>query len=185
VRWYYARELWCVWLPVIFDLGGFHNLYMWCNNMLSTKIDWPDSPRSGLSVVAAQTVRACVESIRVTPFLRDLLTNSTRLTRKLACYWSRPAPYINEVVRSIDATTIDQSNLCIIFTLFALFFPFLWSRSNLALVLVFLDLFLHLFFGPTSSRGVLGGMSTPKQPMYLSSPTGSLSGGEIWVLSRE
>jgi hypothetical protein len=42
----------------------------------------PDGPRSGLSAVAARTVRACAESVRVPSFLRDLLPKIVGLTRK-------------------------------------------------------------------------------------------------------
>jgi hypothetical protein len=41
----------------------------------------PDGPRSGLSVVAAQTIHACAESVRVPDFLRELLAKHVRLTR--------------------------------------------------------------------------------------------------------
>jgi hypothetical protein len=55
--------------------------------------------------------------------------------------------------------------------------------SNLALVL--LDVFLHLFFGPTWSKGVLGGLPTPIQILDLSSSTESLPGGEMQVRREE
>jgi hypothetical protein len=42
----------------------------------------PDGPRSGQSAVVARTVRACVESVRVPSFSRDLLPKTTGLTRK-------------------------------------------------------------------------------------------------------
>jgi hypothetical protein len=42
----------------------------------------PDSPRSGQSAVVARTVRACVESVRVPSFSRDLLPKTTGLTRE-------------------------------------------------------------------------------------------------------
>jgi hypothetical protein len=39
-------------------------------------------------------------------------------------------------------------------------------------------------FDSTLSRGALGGLPTPKQPQYLSSPKGSFSKGEILVFSE-
>jgi hypothetical protein len=42
----------------------------------------PDGPRSGLSAVAARTVRACAETVRVPSFSRDLLPKTMGLTRK-------------------------------------------------------------------------------------------------------
>jgi hypothetical protein len=42
----------------------------------------PDGPRSGQSVVVARTVRACVESVRVPNFSRDLLHKTAGLTRE-------------------------------------------------------------------------------------------------------
>jgi hypothetical protein len=49
-----------------------------------------------------------------------------------------------------------QSNLLFIFILFALFFPFLISISNLALVLIFLDLLRHLSSPPRRLEVVVG-----------------------------
>jgi hypothetical protein len=49
--------------------------------------------------------------------------------------------YIDEKVRPIEPPIIDPIKSIFKFTLFARFFPFLRSRSNLAVVLVFLDLF--------------------------------------------
>jgi hypothetical protein len=42
----------------------------------------PDGPRSGPSAVVARTVRACVETVRVPSFSRDLLPKTAGLTRK-------------------------------------------------------------------------------------------------------
>ena len=42
----------------------------------------PDGPRSGLSAVVTQTVRARAESVRVPSFSRDLLPKTAGLTRK-------------------------------------------------------------------------------------------------------
>jgi hypothetical protein len=42
----------------------------------------PNGPRSGRSAVVAPTVRACVESVRVPSFSRDLLPKTAELTRK-------------------------------------------------------------------------------------------------------
>jgi hypothetical protein len=39
-------------------------------------LPYVDGPRSVLSVVTAQTVRACTELVRVQDFLRDLLAKS-------------------------------------------------------------------------------------------------------------
>jgi hypothetical protein len=52
----------------------------------------PDGPRSGLSVVAARMVRACIESIRHPNFLQDLLAKPAGLTRESTCNRSRPPP---------------------------------------------------------------------------------------------
>ena len=42
----------------------------------------PDGPRSGRSAVAARTVRARAESVRVPSFSRDLLPKTAGLTRE-------------------------------------------------------------------------------------------------------
>jgi hypothetical protein len=42
----------------------------------------PDGPRSGLSAVAARTIRACAETVRVSSFSRDLLPKTMGLTQK-------------------------------------------------------------------------------------------------------
>jgi hypothetical protein len=52
----------------------------------------PDGPRSGLSAVAARTVRACAETVRVPSFSRDLLPKTVGLTRKSDRSGSRPPP---------------------------------------------------------------------------------------------
>jgi hypothetical protein len=52
----------------------------------------PDGPRSGLSAVAAWTVRACAETVRVSSFSRDLLPKTVGLTRKSVRSGSRPPP---------------------------------------------------------------------------------------------
>jgi hypothetical protein len=41
-----------------------------------------DGPRSGRSAVVARTVRACVETVRVPSFSRDLLPKTVGLTRE-------------------------------------------------------------------------------------------------------
>jgi hypothetical protein len=51
-----------------------------------------DGPRSGLSAVAAWTVRACAETVRVPSFSRDLLPKTMGLTRKSVRSESRPPP---------------------------------------------------------------------------------------------
>jgi hypothetical protein len=52
----------------------------------------PNGPRSGRSAVVAPTVRACVESVRVPSFSRDLLPKTAELTRKTVWSGSRPLP---------------------------------------------------------------------------------------------
>jgi hypothetical protein len=52
----------------------------------------PDGPRSGLSMVAARTVRPCAETARVPSFSRDLLPKTVGLTRKSDRSGSRPPP---------------------------------------------------------------------------------------------
>jgi hypothetical protein len=52
----------------------------------------PDGPRSGQSAVVARTVCACVESVRVPSFSRDLLPKIVGLTRKSVWSGSRPPP---------------------------------------------------------------------------------------------
>jgi hypothetical protein len=52
----------------------------------------PDGLRSGLSVVVAQTVRTCTESVRVPSFSWDLLPKTVGLTRKSVRSGSRPPP---------------------------------------------------------------------------------------------
>jgi hypothetical protein len=49
--------------------------------MLSNVNSSADGPRSGLTVVVAQTVHVCVESITAPCFLRDLLAKSAGLTQ--------------------------------------------------------------------------------------------------------
>jgi hypothetical protein len=68
-------------------------------HMLSTKTDYADGPtlrldgpRSGLSAVAAQTVHACAEPVRVPDFLRDLLAKHVGLTREPTCNGSGLPP---------------------------------------------------------------------------------------------
>jgi hypothetical protein len=51
----------------------------------------PDGPRSGVSAVAARTVRACAETVRVPSFSRDLLPKTVGLTRKSVRSGSRPS----------------------------------------------------------------------------------------------
>jgi hypothetical protein len=52
----------------------------------------PDGPRSGQSAVVARTVRACVESVRVPSFSRDLLPKTVGLTLEIVGSGSRPPP---------------------------------------------------------------------------------------------
>jgi hypothetical protein len=76
----------------------------------------PDDPRSGLSAVAARTVRTCAESVRVPDYLRDLLAKPTRLTREPICNGSRPVtpgfkgkPGCVSYVRQIEIHTYNDS----------------------------------------------------------------------------
>jgi hypothetical protein len=55
----------------------------------------PDGPRSGRFVLAAWTVCACAEPVRVPSFSRVLLATFTELTREILCNGSRPPLYIN------------------------------------------------------------------------------------------
>jgi hypothetical protein len=52
----------------------------------------PDGPRSERSAVAARTVRARVESVRVPSFSRDLLPKTAGFTRETVENGSRPPP---------------------------------------------------------------------------------------------
>ena len=52
----------------------------------------PDGPRSGLSAMAARTVLACAETVRVPSFSRDLLPKTAGLTRETVGNGSRPPP---------------------------------------------------------------------------------------------
>jgi hypothetical protein len=67
----------------------------------------PDDPRFGLSVVVAQTVRACAESVRVPDILQDSLAKHGGLTREPTCNGSRPPIYIDEGLRLIEPSIID------------------------------------------------------------------------------
>jgi hypothetical protein len=62
----------------------------------------PDGPRSGRSAVAARTVRARVESVRVPSFSRDLLPKTAELTRETVGNGSRPPLYIDEGLLPIE-----------------------------------------------------------------------------------
>ena len=64
-----------------------------------------DGPRSGLSAVAAWTVRACAETVRVPSFSRDLLPKTAGLTRETVGSGSRPPLYIDEGLRPIEPPT--------------------------------------------------------------------------------
>jgi hypothetical protein len=50
----------------------------------------PDGPRSGLSTIAARTIRSCAYLVRVPDFLRDFLAKHVGLTRELTYNGSRP-----------------------------------------------------------------------------------------------
>jgi hypothetical protein len=67
---------------------------------------------------------------------------------------------------------------------FALFFPYIRSRSNLALVLVFHQPIYSLLFGSTSSKCVLCGLPTPSLPYNLSSPIGPSREARSWFMRR-
>jgi hypothetical protein len=68
----------------------------------------PDGLRSGRSAVVARTVRACVDSVRVLSFSRDLLAKTVGLARETTCSGFRPPLYIDERLRPIEPPTIDQ-----------------------------------------------------------------------------
>jgi hypothetical protein len=96
-------------------------------HMLSTKNVLADGMRSELSTVAAWTVRACAESVRVPDFLWDLLAKHARLIREPTCNGFRPSFYIDEGLWSIKSPTIDQINSTYHFSL--------CIRSSLSLAL--------------------------------------------------
>jgi hypothetical protein len=79
----------------------------------------------GRSTVMARTVRACVESVRVTSFSRDLLSKTAGLARETVCNRSRPPFYIDKGLRPINPPTIDQIKSISRFT-----YVF-WSSSSL------------------------------------------------------
>jgi hypothetical protein len=60
-------------------------------------------------VVAAQTVRARAESVRVSSFSRDLLPKTAGLTRETVGNGSRPPLYIDEGLRPIEPP-INRTN---------------------------------------------------------------------------
>jgi hypothetical protein len=64
--------------------------------------------RSGRSAMVAWTVRALVESIRVSSFSRDLLAKTVGLAWETTCNRSRPPFYIDKGLRPIEPPTIDQ-----------------------------------------------------------------------------
>jgi hypothetical protein len=150
-------------------------------------IYWAPKVPGKRSALEAWTVRTCAKSITVPRFLRDLLAKLVRLTRKPTCNGYRPPPYIDEGVQPIEPHKSIQSNLFIIFTLFSLFFSFLKSRSNLTLVWPYFSLSRPILFVVVRlyvDRTRLGWPVDPRQPFELSSPTRSLSRGEIQVLRR-
>jgi hypothetical protein len=61
-----------------------------------------DGQWSRLSTIVARIVRACVESVRVPDFSRDLLAKPMGLTREPTCNRSRPPLYIDEGLQSIE-----------------------------------------------------------------------------------
>jgi hypothetical protein len=112
----------------------------------------PDGPWFGLSTVAGQVVRACVESVEILDFLRDLLAKHVGLTQERTFNGYRSPLYINEELRLIDPPQSIRSTLLIVFTLY------IRSSSSLA-SLYFESLPL---FGSTSTKGVLDGLLTPR-----------------------
>jgi hypothetical protein len=125
--------------------------------------------RSGLSVVAARTVRACAESARVPDFLRGLITKHAGLTREPTCNGSRSTLYINEGLWPIKPSQSIQSNLLIVFTL--------CIRNYSSLASLYLE--YSSLFGYTSTRGVLGGLPTSRHTLESLLLDGSLPRGEI------
>jgi hypothetical protein len=114
-----------------------------------------NSLRSERSVLVARMVHACAESIRVPNFLRDLSAKPTGLTQKLTCNGSRPSLYIDEGLRPIEPPIINPINYTYHFTLC------IKSSPSLA----FLYLKFSPLFGSTSTRGILGGLPTPRHTL--------------------
>jgi hypothetical protein len=81
------------------------------------------SSEAGRSAVVARMVRTCAESVRVPSFLRDLLAKTAGLSRETTCNRSRPPPYIDEGLWTIEPPQSIKSNLFIGFTFS--FFQFL------------------------------------------------------------
>jgi hypothetical protein len=75
--------------------------------------------------MVAWTVCASTKSVRVPNFLQELLAKFVGLTWESTYNGSKNPLYIDEGVRPIDPSQSIQSNIIIIFTLFALFFLFL------------------------------------------------------------
>jgi hypothetical protein len=87
------------------------------NTCMDSRTVWPyrsDCPQSRRSAVAALTVHACVESVRVPDFLWSLLAKPAGLTRETTCNGSRPPIYIDEGLRPIEPPKIDPTTLVIV-----------------------------------------------------------------------
>jgi hypothetical protein len=113
----------------------------------------PGGPRSGLSAMAVRTVSACTELVTTSSlFLVGFVRKPAGFTLEPTCNGSRPPPYIDVGVRPIEPPQSIQSIVLIIFTL--------CIRSNHSLVFLYLEYWP--LFGSTSTRGVLGGLSTPR-----------------------
>jgi hypothetical protein len=102
--------------------------------------------------MATRTVRTCAESVRVPDFLRDLLAKPARFTREPTCNGCRPPLYRDEGSQSIEPLHSIQSTLLIVFTL--------CNKSSPSLAFLYLKS-LHPF-DSTLTRGVLGGLPTPR-----------------------
>jgi hypothetical protein len=93
--------------------------------MLNTKL----SGRSGLEAerfaLVARTVRACVESVRVPSFSRDLLAKTAGLAQGTTCNGSRPPLCIDEGLQPIEPPN-NRSN--------QVYFSFLFYALGVALV---------------------------------------------------
>jgi hypothetical protein len=128
------------------------------SSLLGTRTIWPcgpDGPWSGRSAVVVRTVHACAESVRVPSFLRGLLAKFAGLTRKTTCNGYRPPLYIDEGLWPIEPPQSIKFNILIVFTL----------CINISSSLAFLYLKSSPLFGFTSTRGVLGGLLTPRHTL--------------------
>jgi hypothetical protein len=116
--------------------------------------------------VGTRMVRACAESVTTPRFLQDLLAKPAGLTRGPTCNGYRHPPYIDVGVRTIEPPHSIQSIVLTIFTL--------GTRSNSSLVSLYLE--SSPLCISTSTRGVLGGLSIPRQTLRSLLPDGVSTG---------